>query len=147
MNNGHRYVNGRDSASCSDPKRIACLNGGIHLANSSGADIYGNTVSGNANAIALVEFTRDQSTVPWTIPSTQNNHVHDNVITIGPNATGVRQYGGPPGYDATRANNRFTNNTYHLQSPTGAYFWWNSLLTRQQWQAAGHDTTGRFLSP
>jgi len=145
LNNGLDYAKGRGG--CTSDTSIACLNAGIHLANSSGTDIFDNTVSGNANGIALVEFTRDQSTVPWVVPLLQNNKVHDNVITIGAHSSGVRQYGGPAGYNATTSNNTFTNNTYHLPSLTGAYFWWNTLMTRQQWQAAGQDKTGTFLSP
>ena len=145
LNNGLDYAKGRGG--CGSATDISCLNAGIQLANSSGTDIYDNTVSGNANGIALVEYTRDQSTVPWVVPLLQNNKVHDNVITIGGHATGVRQFGGPTGYNATTSNNTFSHNTYHLVSLTGSYFWWNTLKTRDQWEAVGQDTTGTFLTP
>jgi hypothetical protein len=145
LNNGLDYYKGRGG--CGSAQDISCLNAGIHVVSSSGTDIYDNTVSGNANGIALVEFPRDQSTVSWTVPVLQNNKVHDNFITVGPHATGVRQFGGPVGYNATTSNNTFTHNTYHLVSLTGSYFWWNSLKTRDQWKAVGQDTTGTFLTP
>lgn len=145
--NGLDYYKGRDSSACADATRASCLNAGIDLANASDTEVFGNTVVGNANAIILTEYNRDQSTVSWVVPDTKNNRVHDNVITVGGHSTGARQYGGPPGYDITKSNNLFSNNTYHLVSLTGSYFWWNTLMTRSQWQAAGQDTTGTFLSP
>ncbi|HEX4511906.1 MAG TPA: PA14 domain-containing protein [Polyangiaceae bacterium] len=154
LNNGLDYWEGRgdapgsNSTSCkTSPQNVACLNAGIDLANASGTKVYSNVVTGNANGIALVEFTRDQSTVPWTIPVLENNDVHDNVITVGTGSVGVRQYGGPTGYNATTSNNVFANNTYHLVSLTGTYFWFNTIMAKTAWQAAGQDETGTFLSP
>lgn len=145
-NNGLSYASGRGG--CSSATDISCLDAGIQLANSSGTNIHDNTVTGNANGISLVEFTRDPASVSWTVPLLQNNSVHDNVVTIGAHASGVRQFGGPTGYDATKSNNVFAHNTYHLVSLSGSYFWWNAALkTPSQWQAVGQDTTGTFLSP
>jgi hypothetical protein len=124
--------------------------GGIYLANASGTEVWGNTVTGNALGIVLVEFVRDQASVSWTVPHTSNNSIHDNIITVGDHATGARQYVPSTGtnpYNITTSNNVFKNNTYHLVSLTGAYFDWNGLKTRDQWKALGQDTTGTFLTP
>ncbi len=147
LDNGNDYVNGRGGAQCTDQTNIACLNAGIHIVNSSDVEISGNFVKDNANGIALAEYTRSQAGLSWTVPDTKNAYVHDNTVYVGSHSSGMRQYGGPAGYNITTSNNRFQHNTYHLVSLTNPYFWFNSLKTRDQWKALGQDTTSTFLTP
>ena len=118
---------------------------GICVAGSPDVEVYGNIVSGNENAIMLVQQVRTD----W--PSAHGPHqledvvVHDNDITMSSKLTGIVDDTG----EATvfQRNNRFEGNTYRLSSANGRYFAWQG----QQWDRTawtgrfGQDTTGQFL--
>jgi hypothetical protein len=45
-------------------------------------------------------------------------------------------------------NNRYTNNTYKLYDVNAPLYQWAAgLLTKDQWKAAGNDTTGTWIDP
>ena len=104
-------------------------------------EIVGNVVVSRNNAIGLVDVARGAGTLG--VFETRNVYVHDNEI---------RMYGGSVGLvgDASsfEKNNRFQNNRYYLGDVNGRYFDWKNpvtLLTGQEWQALGQETTGSFL--
>ncbi len=125
---------------------------GIHIMNSGGdgtvpspysIEIYGNTVSGNKNGIILLEAGRSDGT------HTQNVWVHDNTVTLSGSQThGVRLYGGGDTRVWTTFNNRFTHNTYNLQTASLTPWWWTSdyvssaNFTDGQWRPIPQDADG-----
>lgn len=127
---------------------------GIHIMNSGGngtvpspysIEIYGNTVSGNKNGIILLEAGRSDGT------HTQNVWVHDNTVTLSGSQThGVRLYGGGDTRVWTTFNNRFTHNTYNLQTASLAPWWWTSdyvssaNFSDAQWRPIPQDADGTF---
>jgi parallel beta-helix repeat protein len=120
---------------------------GIRVAASPDVEIYGNVLTGNENAIMLVQQRRTDSPSRYGAHELHDVNVHDNDMTMSRNATGmVNDTGDDSFYDR---NNRFHGNTYRLKPPDGRFFAWDdSLWDRIAWtQRFGQDTTGRFVSP
>jgi parallel beta-helix repeat protein len=120
---------------------------GIRVAASPDVEIHGNVLSGNQNAIMLVQQRRVDSPSPYGPHELRDMNVHDNDITMSRNATGmVNDTGDESFYDR---NNRFHSNTYRLNPLDGRFFAWDDdLWDRAAWtQRFGHDTAGRFIGP
>ncbi len=110
----------------------------IAVNNSQNVEIYGNTVEAvGSNAICVVNSTRSE---PAVFPqSLANISVRGNIIKMrGAVSTGMVGDTQPP-------NVEFSGNTYYVDSlPRWAYL--RSGMTQAQWQAAGQDVTGTFLT-
>jgi parallel beta-helix repeat protein len=115
---------------------------GILIAASHGVAISENTVSGNANAIGLVQQQRGVSERNGRPRVLHEVTVEDNVETLGSGATGMVQDDGDQVLfeDPTIS---FSANTYsHYAS--GAFFWDDRELEPAEWQALGNDAEGIF---
>jgi parallel beta-helix repeat protein len=112
--------------------------GGIQVAASADVEVYGNTVTGNANGITAIQQNRGSGAYgPWEIG---NLYVHDNVVSQANGvAAGLAQDIGDNSYFTGR-NNRFAGDTYHVTSVS--YAWMNNWQTATQWQAYGMDVNG-----
>jgi len=115
---------------------------GIQIAASKDVEVYGNTLSGNANGIALLQQNRGSGT--QGVHLVQNDFVHDNVVDMSAGgASGAVQDVGDLAIFTSR-NNRFANNTYVLGTNKSVFAWMNNWLTPLQWQGYGQDLTGVF---
>lgn len=119
---------------------------GINSNSSENVDIYGNTVSGNMNAIGLQ--ARDRGTGLYGARLLINNTVHDNTITMtsgsawGQGATGLVQNVGDTSYFTSKGNS-FARNTYVVDSASAKRFAWNgTYVTGSTWQSLGNDAAG-----
>jgi parallel beta-helix repeat protein len=116
---------------------------GINMTNSPNVQIYGNTISGCANGIGVMQASGYPSDGPAGTKLVQNLYVHDNTVTMQSGRTGLVQNMGDNTF-FTSKNNRFAHNTYNL-GPNAAYFaWMNQNLNETQWKSYGQDTTGTF---
>lgn len=107
----------------------------ILVATSHDVDIYGNTVTSNANGIGLTDTDRG---VGYALA---NVTVHDNTVTV--EAAGHIAAGLQGRAAAYTAGNRFTANHYTVPNPAGAWWQWTSgVVTWGAWQAAGQDVAG-----
>ena len=105
--------------------------GGIMISSSPNVEIYGNTLEGNANGIAMTRQNRGSGT--YGEHTLANEYAHDNTV-IDSGLTGIAQdYGGDGVYSA---NNRFENNTY---SGSSGWFWFNRSVSWSQWNSYGND--------
>ena len=86
--------------------------GGINVTNSPNVQVYGNTVSDNANGIGVMQTT-GYPTGPYGPNEVTNLLVRDNVIKMQIGRTGLAQNLRDTSYYTSR-NNRFENNTYYL---------------------------------
>jgi parallel beta-helix repeat protein len=119
---------------------------GININTSSNVELYGNQLKDNIHGISVQWRNRGSGELGlWDL---KNVYVHDNTVTLGPGQfTGLVQLKGD-GSVFTTKNNRFANNTYHLDSLTAQKFaWQNGYRTKEAWKGYGQDTTGTFLSP
>jgi parallel beta-helix repeat protein len=115
---------------------------GIMVSASRDVEIYGNTVSGNANGITAVQQNRGSGTYGAHIVS--NVYVHDNTVSMtNGGRSGVAQDNGDN--DVFNRNNRFVHNTYYLGSNSRPFEWANAQLTESQWRGYGQDTNGTFI--
>ncbi len=115
--------------------------GGIQVMASPNVEIYGNTVSGNRDGIALTQFPRGSGAHgPY---ETDNAYVHDNVVKQSEGYTGLIQMMGDDSYFTSR-NNRFQANRYLLGTNPAYFQWLDGLRTTAQWTAYGEDTSGSF---
>ena len=116
---------------------IMAENTGIAVANSPNVEIYGNTVINNKKGIGARNWDHPNlGSVTKCTPEVRNLHVHDNSVTH--TGDGVAGITAPK--DASSVynswNNRFTNNTYNIDS-SARFRWDNSWLSYSQWQAEG----------
>ncbi len=121
---------------------------GINVNSSSAVDIFGNTVSNNANGIVLQ--MRNRGSGKYGLWALTNATVHNNTITMksgtryGENVSGLGQLVSDNSYFTSKGN-RFYDNTYYLDSSTAKRFAWNnSYITSANWKAAGQDVNGTF---
>ncbi len=109
-------------------------------------EVAGNSVSDNANGIALIDsgHRATEDPAPHGPHVVRNVWVHDNRITMSAGQlTGAVQDLGDTAV-CTESNNRFEANTYHLRSLGDEHFAWNDTdLTWAQWRALGNDENGR----
>lgn len=128
---------------------------GISVVTSSDVEVYGNTLTDNAQGIIGLEDARgnvdpaSQTHGEWLL---KNLRVHDNTINsvtdLGAgfgNAGGVLNSGAKNPFTA---GNVWTHNTYTLGSHAGYFYWANFTIgSVAEWKAIGQDTTGSFQSP
>jgi hypothetical protein len=114
---------------------------GIMVSSSRDVEIYGNTVTNNANGITAVQQNRGSGALGAHV--TQNVYVHDNVITMATGRTGVGQDVGD-GSVFTSRNNRFANNTYRLGLGSRYFEWADGQRTEGEWRGYGLDVNGTF---
>ena len=121
---------------------------GINVNTSSNVEIFGNTVSDNANGIGLQMRSRGSGRYgPWLLV---NCKVHNNTVTMktgtayGEGASGLVQNIADNSYFTSQGNN-FYDNTYYLDSLSARRFAWNNTYnTATLWRAAGQDINGSF---
>lgn len=119
----------------------SCWHGaGIGLVNSQNVDIYGNTVDGiGVNPLCLVNSLRAEPVeFPQNLASVT---VHENTFRMkGASQVGMVGESQPTGV-------RFYRNTYYVDVPTAAnWAYFQYPLTKQQFQGAGQDADGTFLT-
>lgn len=112
---------------------------GILVAASSDVEIYGNTVSNNANGICAIQQKRGRGSFGRHV--VENLHVYNNIIIMKDGLTGLAQDLGDSSL-FTQKNNRFENNIYLLGKNKRYFAWWNSEQTEKAWKSFGHDLTG-----
>jgi parallel beta-helix repeat protein len=125
---------------------------GIQIQSSGGTgliEVTGNTLSDNANGIALIESGGRAEEPPARHGPhvVRNVWVHGNRVTMSDGQTtgAVQDIGDTAVY--TENNNRFENNTYVVPSLSEPYFSWHDThLTWSEWRALGNDAGGRATS-
>jgi parallel beta-helix repeat protein len=122
---------------------------GILISSSANVQVYGNTVSRNADGIGITHGGHRAGTFGLYEP--KNIDVHDNTVTMMVGATGLATGHGSVYF--TRRANRFQNNTYYLGCGNSHFAWLDprdgvgyAYITKEQWVADGNDTTGSFTS-
>jgi parallel beta-helix repeat protein len=116
---------------------------GILVAASADVEVYGNTVSGNANGITGIQQKR--GTGAYGAHLVKNLNVHDNVVTMTSGGqTGIVQDMRDNTVFTSR-NNRFSRNTYaNVGNIATPFAWMNGNRTISQWKGYGQDVTGIF---
>jgi hypothetical protein len=117
---------------------------GIMVSNSPNVEVYGNTVSNNANGITGMQASGYATTGPYGARVLSNLYVHDNVITMASGKTGLVQNVSDNSYFTNR-NNRWVNNHYHLGANSDYFSWSNSNLNENEWRMYGQDVAGTFM--
>ncbi len=120
----------------------------IYTRSSKDVQIYGNDVTAvgaGTHGISIRVGDAPYTAVNCGTVQGQNIAVHDNVVRLDattPDLHGV--VGATAGYGAAY-NIKFQNNTYYLTNLAYQYFLYDGvLMTKEQWQAAGQDVTGKF---
>jgi hypothetical protein len=111
----------------------------IHVNDSQGVEIYGNTVnsSNGSNGICAVDGDR---TTPGS-DKVANLYVHDNVVKMRLSAT-VGLVGRSSAYGRA-ANNRFEHNTYYVTAKSNKAWAWSTYPVRwRRWRGYGNDRNG-----
>jgi hypothetical protein len=117
---------------------------GILVSNSSGVEIYGNTVEDNLNAIMGREEERGSgSHGPY---HTTNMYVHDNIVRQADSgrAAGVTNSDPSAHPYSAAAQNRWVRNAYTIGSATRWRWAPNRDVPLSAWQAAGQDSGSVF---
>jgi parallel beta-helix repeat protein len=109
--------------------------GGILIANSSGVEVYGNTVTDNDGGIIGLEDDRSAYGVFLAVTGLW---VHDNSIAYTGGVSGLWSNHGTGIY---QRDNRFDRNTYTVTSAT-PFRWNNQYVSWDAWRAAGQDPNG-----
>jgi parallel beta-helix repeat protein len=118
--------------------------GGINVNTSSNVTVRNNTVSGNVNGISIQSRTRGDG--PWGKYLLRNVKVTGNTVqmTGGTQATGMVQNSGA---EVPAGQLVFSGNRYQLDKLAAQRFAkFGTKLTAEGWRAAGHDTSGTFLT-
>jgi len=111
----------------------------IAVNNSQNLTITGNYVEAvGSNAICVVNATRHED--PVFPQALANITVQSNIIKMRGGVT-IGLAG-----DTAASNVVFSNNTYYVDNLGGIYWQYLSSMTKAQWQAAGQDKAGAFLS-
>ena len=126
---------------------------GIYIYASSNTTISNNTLINNSNGICALSLARDVGEGNMGAFQVENLLVTDNVI-VQPtgSATGAVASGSYyMGVYTSAWNNHWTSNTYKLPSTTAQSFIWGSgssyaSIDASQWQAAGNDVAGTWIS-
>ena len=114
---------------------------GIQVVNGTDVEVYGNTLSGNLNGIAIIA-ARGYPTHECA-PDLRNVDVHDNDVEMQSGLTGLVQNYGDKSYFTSRGN-RFESNTYYLGAESQYFIWDDRRMTESEWRAAGQDAAGDF---
>jgi hypothetical protein len=107
---------------------------GVLIATSSGVEVCGNVVKGNAQGI--VGFQQDRGSGSLGKFVTSHNRVHDNYVSMSEGQSG---FTGGAERDAT---NIFDHNHYCLTNEAG--FLWGNKTDVKGWRGAGQDRDGTF---
>lgn len=131
---------------------------GIHASggDSSGIDVSGNLLTGNAHGIAMIQQPRadgnygNPSQCTATFVS-WNVNVHNNTVIWGPGTLTFSAAVTDAGNNAffTSRNNTFENNTYNgvSSAPAAAWAWMNAWRTTAEWIGFGNDTPLGTFNP
>ena len=119
----------------------------IIIQNSQNVEAYNNVLDSSpdqtacGNGIAVINQNR--GTGAYGPYNAINNYIHDNVVIArGPGGSGiVADYNGA--YIMASGNNRFENNTYHLNPSYGSRWWAGSPGDWTSFQKAGFEGSGR----
>jgi parallel beta-helix repeat protein len=117
---------------------------GIMVSNSPDVEVYGNTVSNNANGITGMQASGYATTGPYGARVLSNLYVHDNVITMGSGKTGLVQNVSDNSCFTNR-NNRWVNNHYRLGANSDYFSWSNADVNENEWRMYGQDVAGTFI--
>lgn len=122
-------------------KGFSCWHGAqLHLNNSQGVQIYGNTIEGvDGNPLCLANTTRDPGG-PMYPTALADVTVSGNVFKM----RGTSQIGLVG--DTMPSNVSFSGNTYYVDDLSRTDWNYMGEMTRTQWQGAGQDTNGKFLT-
>ena len=92
-------------------------------------------------------FSRRKKLSNLAMPSSKTSKltgpVFAGTVAMSDGFTGLRQYVGDTSYFTSR-NNRFSRNTYLLDSGSEYFHWQNGRRTVEEWRAYGHDIIGTF---
>ena len=113
---------------------------GILVAASSDVEVYGNTVTDNADGIAGIQQDRGKGAEGPRLLS--NLFVHDNTIAVDGGQIGIVEDVGSPAVFEER-NNRFESNTY-VDVKGQRYMWLGKELNAAGWQREGQDLEGTW---
>ncbi|MEE9179129.1 MAG: right-handed parallel beta-helix repeat-containing protein [Acidimicrobiia bacterium] len=117
---------------------------GIMVNSSPNVEVYGNTVIGNKDGIAAMAIGRGGGA--YGLYELRGLSVHDNHIEMTEGQTGIIDFKDDPAV-FTSMNNRFENNTYQIDPGLATPFQWDgAAMTKNEWVAAGNDTTGSWLN-
>ena len=115
---------------------------GIMVLSSANVEVYGNTLSGNANGIIGRQDNRT------SVMKMRNLWVHHNDITLDGSARlGIGLDGISDTSYFTSKNNRFTSNDYTFDYGNNnfkPFKWINGSVNVQGWQNVGMDVNGSF---
>jgi parallel beta-helix repeat protein len=118
---------------------------GIRVAASPDVQVSGNVLSGNQNAIILLQQDRTGDQARAGPHELADVLVAGNDVALSTGAVGLMQDIGDRSY-FSRRNIRFERNTYRLARLDGRWFAWeNRLVDRSGWMRHRHDTSGRYL--
>jgi nitrous oxidase accessory protein NosD len=115
---------------------------GIQVVNGTDVEIYGNTLSGNQNGIAVIA-ANGYPTNHECMPDVRNVYVHDNTVSMQSGLTGLVQNYGDRSFFTSRGN-RFEANTYYLGSESEYFIWDDRRMSEAEWRDAGQDVNGDF---
>ncbi|GAA1511912.1 hypothetical protein GCM10009741_06670 [Kribbella lupini] len=118
--------------------------GGINVNTSSNVTVRNNVVSGNVNGISIQSRTRGDG--PWGKYLLRAVKVTGNTVqmTGGTQATGMVQNSGA---EVPAGQLVFSGNRYQLDRLAAQRFArFGTKLTAEGWRAAGHDTSGTFVT-
>ncbi|NNC41326.1 MAG: hypothetical protein HKN95_11625, partial [Acidimicrobiia bacterium] len=109
---------------------------GIAVSTSVNVEVYGNTVTGNADGIVGVDQDRFDSPASYGPLRLENLTVRDNIVSANGGWTGIGQDIGDNSVFTSR-NNRFFDNIYEQEGLH--FFWLNDPRTFDEWQAFGQN--------
>jgi parallel beta-helix repeat protein len=126
--------------------RVAGYGGaGIRIAASPDVVVTGNVLSGNQNAIMLIQQDRSEDSRGAGPHELANVRVTNNDVAMTGGAVGLMQDIRDQSYFSSRRI-RFEGNTYRLANLGGRYFGWRDKLVNQStWRDYGQDTSAKFL--
>jgi parallel beta-helix repeat protein len=117
---------------------------GICVAVSPQVEVYRNRVTDNANGITVV--MQDRGRGPYGRRQARDDHVHDNMVVMPGGVSGLADNTGDRASWTSRGN-RFTSNTYQVDSlEARRWIWDGRSRTRSEWVADGQDRDGRFMT-
>ena len=114
---------------------------GIQVSNSPNVQVYGNTVTNNANGITVMQASGYPATGEYGAHTVQNLFVHDNVVRMPTGRSGMDANNGDMSIYTSR-NNHFEHNTYYLGTSSNPFAWNELVMSPAQWQSYGNDETG-----
>jgi hypothetical protein len=115
------------------------------LNDSQSVEIFGNTLTNNANGIGFTQTERGTTVLGDLV--TQNNSIHDNTL-VHSGRTGIVDWDQNLSYNQ---NNHFTHNSFNVCGDSTPFIWKDpsnpnsyAPVTWGQWRSAENDTTGSY---